>query len=152
MQTYLVHTRQPWRLAAELGPRGALGFHALMGGLVLSALVHPLFYVLLAWQAVSGELLAPAQTTAGAVLWAIAGINLVAGYVTSIVVGAVSAWRRGRPGLAFSALFMPLCWLLVSAAAYRALYQLATDPYLWEKTEHGQAPVAKRRGSRRRRR
>jgi hypothetical protein len=32
---------------------------------------------------------------------------------------------------------MPLCWLLASAAAYRALYQLATDPYLWEKTEHG---------------
>jgi hypothetical protein len=32
---------------------------------------------------------------------------------------------------------MPLCWLLVSAAAYRALWQLATDPYFWEKTEHG---------------
>ena len=152
MQTYLVHTRQPWRLGAELGPRGALGFHALMGGLVLSALVHPLFYVLLAWQAASGEILAPAETTAGAMLWAIAGINLVAGYVTSIAVGAMSTWRRGRPSLALSALFMPLCWLLVSAAAYRALYQLATDPYLWEKTEHGQAPAAARRALRRKRR
>jgi glycosyltransferase XagB len=152
MQTYLVHTRQPWRLTAELGPRGALGFHALMGGLVLSALVHPLFYILLAWQAASGEILAPAETTAGALLWAIAGINLVAGYVTSITVGAVSAWRRGRPTLALSALFMPLCWLLVSAAAYRALYQLAADPYLWEKTEHGQTPAAARRAMRRKRR
>jgi glycosyltransferase XagB len=41
MQTYLVHTRQPWRLNAELGLRGALGFHGLMGALILSALVHP---------------------------------------------------------------------------------------------------------------
>jgi hypothetical protein len=32
---------------------------------------------------------------------------------------------------------MPVLWLLMSAAAYRALYQLVRDPYLWEKTEHG---------------
>jgi len=137
MQTYLVHTRQPWRLSAELGLRGALGFHALMGGLVLSALVHPLFYVLLAYHALSGQLFTPAETFAGAVFWTIAWINLAAGYLMSILVGALSAWRRGQPGLALSALLMPLCWLLVSAAAYRALYQLATDPYFWEKTEHG---------------
>jgi cellulose synthase/poly-beta-1,6-N-acetylglucosamine synthase-like glycosyltransferase len=145
MQTYLVHTRQPWRLNAELGAGGALGFHALMGGLVLSALVHPLFYVLLTYQALSGRLFAPADTLAGAALWTIAWINLAAGYLTSIFVGALSAWRRGQPRLALSALLMPLCWLLVSAAAYRALYQLTTNPYFWEKTEHGLRP--KRRGS-----
>jgi glycosyltransferase involved in cell wall biosynthesis len=137
MQTYIVHTRQPWRLGAELGLRGALGFHALMGGLVLLALMHPLLYMLLACHAASGRLLAPAETPAGAAFWAVAWINLAAGYLTSMAVGAASAWRRGQPGLMWSALSMPLCWLLVSAAAYRALYQLATDPYLWEKTEHG---------------
>ena len=139
MQTYLVHTRRPLRLIADLGLRGALGFHTLMGGLVLSALAHPLLYALLAWQAAAGRLLAPAETPLEAVLWAVAWINLAAGYLASIVVGAVSALRRGQPGLALSALLMPLCWLLVSAAAYRALYQLATDPYRWEKTEHGVA-------------
>jgi hypothetical protein len=140
MQTYLVHTRQPWRLNAELGVRGALGFHAVMGGLVLSALVHPLFYALLGWHAVSGRLLAPADSFAGTVLWTVAWINLAAGYLMSICVGALSAVRRGQPRLALSALLMPLCWLLVSAAAYRALYQLAKDPYFWEKTEHGVRP------------
>jgi glycosyltransferase XagB len=137
MQTYLVHTRKPWRLGADLGVRGTLGFHVLMGGLVLMALLHPLFYAVLAYQAASGQLFGPAQSPAGTVLWAMAWLNLAAGYLSAIVVGAVSAWRRGHRGLARSALFMPLCWLLVSAAAYRALYQLATDPYLWEKTEHG---------------
>ena len=137
MQTYLVHTRQPWRLNAELGLRGALGFHALMGALILSALVHPLFYVLVAYHALHGELLTPSDTMAGTIFWAIACINLGAGYVTSILVGALSVWRRRRRELALSALFMPVLWLLMSVAAYRALYQLVRDPYLWEKTEHG---------------
>jgi cellulose synthase/poly-beta-1,6-N-acetylglucosamine synthase-like glycosyltransferase len=145
IQTYLVHTRQPWRLNAELGARGALGFHAVMGGLVLSALVHPLFYLLLAYHAWAGELFAPAASYAGAAFWTMAWINLAAGYLSSILVGALSALRRGRPSLALSALLMPLCWLLVSAAAYRALYQLATDPYLWEKTEHGKSPASRQR-------
>jgi hypothetical protein len=137
MQTYLVHTRQLVRLNRELGPAAAVGFHALMGGLIASALLHPLFYVLLAYHWLSDSLLVPADSTAGAVLWAIAGINLGIGYVVSILVGVASVWRRRRPGLALHALLMPLYWLLISAAAYRAAYQLVRDPYLWEKTEHG---------------
>ncbi len=147
MQTYLVHTRQPLRLIRELGLRGALGIHVLMGALVLSALVHPLFYAVLGYHALSGEVLARADTGIGAVLWMIAWINLSAGYLVSIFVGALSVSRRGRPGLAASALLMPVCWLLVSAAAYRALFQLATDPYRWEKTAHG-TPLPSRRRSR----
>jgi glycosyltransferase XagB len=137
MQTYLVHTRQPFRLHRELGLRAAVGFHALMGGLIVSALVHPLFYVLLAGYWLSGELLASAETTAGTVLWAIACINLALGYLVSILVSMVSVWRRGRRGLAMSALLLPLYWLLISLAAYRAVWQLARDPFRWEKTEHG---------------
>jgi hypothetical protein len=137
MQTYLVHMRQPGRLNTELGLRGAIGFHALMGGLILSALVHPLFYALLGYFAVIGDLFAPTETSFGAVFWAIAWINLGVGYAISILVGVLSVCRRGRLRLALSALLMPLYWLLISLAAYRALYQLARDPYRWEKTEHG---------------
>ena len=146
MQTYLVHTRQPWKLSAELGVRGALGFHALMGGLVLSALVHPLLYVLLAYHAAVGpaararrrRLPAPPCGPSPGSTWPPATSSRSSS-------GRSSALRRGQPRLALSALLMPLCWLLVSAAAYRALYQLATDPYLWEKTEHGVRPSAHRR-------
>ncbi|HWB45827.1 MAG TPA: glycosyltransferase [Hyphomicrobiaceae bacterium] len=144
MQTYLVHTRQPVRLARELGLGGALGFHALMGGLILSALLHPLFYVLLAYHALSGQLLARADSTIGALCWLLACTNLAAGYLVSILVGIVSVRRRGRRGLARSALLMPVAWLLISLAAYRALIQLVRDPFGWEKTEHGASLVAAR--------
>lgn len=145
MQTYLVHMRQPLKLTADLGLRGVLGIHILMGALVLSALVHPLFYLLLAYHAWTSQLLAWSDTPAGQTLWVIAWINLTAGYLVSIAVGAVSVCHRGRPRLALSALMMPLAWLLTSVAAYRALYQLATDPYRWDKTEHGVAARVKRR-------
>jgi hypothetical protein len=32
---------------------------------------------------------------------------------------------------------MPLYWLLISAAAYRALWQFMTARFEWEKTERG---------------
>lgn len=31
----------------------------------------------------------------------------------------------------------PAYWLLISFASYRALLQLITNPFHWEKTEHG---------------
>lgn len=143
MQTYLVHTRQPWRLARDVGLRGTIGIHVIMGALILSALAHPLFYVLLGYHALSGQFLTPSESLGGSVLWTVAWVNLTAGYAVSILVGALSVIRRGRPALALSALFMPLCWLLISAAAYRALYQLATDPYRWEKTTHGETATGR---------
>jgi len=137
MQTYIVHTRSLRRLNAELGLRAAAGLHVLMGGLIASALVHPLFYALLAYYWWTGELFVPAETKAGAVVWAVAWINLGAGYLVSIALGAASVCRRRRFGLALHALAMPLYWLLISIAAYRAAFQLVRDLYLWEKTEHG---------------
>ncbi len=136
MQTYLVHTRQPGRLHAELGWRGAVGFHALMGGLIMSALVHPFFYALLAYFLITGELFLPAETSLGTAFRAIAWVNLGVGYVISILIGMISVCRRRRFRLILSSLLMPVYWLLISLAAYRALYQLIRNPYLWEKTEH----------------
>jgi hypothetical protein len=42
---------------------------------------------------------------------------------------------------------MPIYWLLISAAAYRALWQFVTARFEWEKTEHGlpMAAPARRR-------
>ncbi len=49
--------------------------------------------------------------------------------------------RRGLLSTAWVLLLTPLHWLLLllSLAAWRALYQLIAAPYTWEKTEHGLA-------------
>ncbi len=136
IQTYGVHMREPRRLWRELGARRFLGFQVLMGGLILSALVHPWFYALLALDLWQGRLLGvPGSVFGQSLLW-IGIFNLIAGYVSAIGLGAVAAARRGRPGLAAHAILMPVYWLAISFAAYRALAQLITAPYYWEKTEH----------------
>ena len=138
MQTYLVHTRQPLQLMRELGFFRTLGFHLYLGGLILSALVHPLFYAALAAGYFFDLRPEGFDTAFGQAVWLTAIANLGVGYLTSIIVGVVAVRRRGHR-LTLSALLMPIYWLLISLAAYRAVWQLYRDPYLWEKTPHGLA-------------
>jgi hypothetical protein len=136
MQTYLVHMRRPRSLWSELGPRRFLGLQVLMGGLLLSALVHPWFYALIAFDLWEGRLLRAPQSMLGQTLLWVGIFNLVVGYVSAMALGGVAAVRRGRLKLAFHALLMPVYWLAISLAAYRALRELVTAPYYWDKTEH----------------
>lgn len=137
LQTWLVHMRDPRALWRELGPRGFFAFQVTIGGTILSALVHPWFYVLLAGEILGGSLLALPTSFIGAPFWAIAWFSLVTGYAAAMALTLLAAHGRGLRRLMPQILLMPLYWLLISAAAYRALWQFATAPFKWEKTEHG---------------
>ena len=65
--------------------------------------------------------------------------TLATGYVISGLIAGIGLARRGLIGCAWWLLLMPVYWLLLSVAAWRALFQLIRDPYAWEKTEHGLA-------------
>lgn len=45
--------------------------------------------------------------------------------------------QRGLRPLILSALAMPAYWLLISFGSYKALAQLISRPFHWEKTDHG---------------
>ena len=144
MQTYLVHLREPARLRRELGWRGFIGFHALLGGFILSMMFHPVCYVLVALEIWRGGFLAlTGGWLGGAALTGLALFNLIAGFSAAMALGVVATLKRRRAGLVPDALLMPIYWLLISFAAYRALWQLMVDPHRWEKTEHGEGePMA----------
>ena len=144
MLTYLVHMRRPTRLARELGLKRFLGFQALMGGLVFSALVHPLFYLMLALALSNGTFMAAPESDLELVLLTLAAFNLAAGYFSAMALAAIAVCRRRRFSLAFDVALMPFYWLLISLAAYRALLQLLRYPYLWEKTPHASRSRNKR--------
>ena len=65
------------------------------------------------------------------------------GYLISATLGLIGLARRRLLGCAWALLFMPVYWLLLSLAAWRALLQLLRNPYLWEKTEHGLARTSR---------
>ena len=135
IQTYLVHMRRPRVAARDLGWTRFLGLQILLISQVMSPFVTPwvLVFLPLQW----GYYLSGGETSsiAKALFW-LGSANLILGYGSVIVVGYMAAARQGRHRLARWALTMPLYWLLITAAAYRALQELVTAPFHWEKTRH----------------
>ena len=140
VQTWLVHMRNPTALWRELGPSGFFAFQIVVGGTILSALAHPWFYALACIELADGGVLARPGSVFGWPFWLIAMFDLSAGYLAAMGLGLLAVHRRGYGALLLQIPLMPLYWLLISAAAYRALWQFITARFEWEKTEHGLSP------------
>lgn len=136
--TYLVHMRAPRQLLADLGAWRFAGFQAVLAGMIASALVHPWFYVAIAYAALSGNVSWPdirvhpfATTVTGLCL-----VTLLISYTVSMALGVLARRRRGLSTSAGTLMFLPAYWLMISAAAYCALFELIVRPHHWAKTEH----------------
>lgn len=135
MQTWLVYMRQPWRTFRKLGWKGWLGFQAFIGGAFLGPLAFPplaamyLFWLLTRSRAL--EPLFPPPVLDVSLLLLVIGNGLLAYF------HMLAAWHRGRHLLVFCAVQLPAYYLLMSIAAWKALWQLVFRPHHWEKTEHG---------------
>jgi hypothetical protein len=68
---------------------------------------------------------------------------LICGYLISAVIGLIGLTRRRLLNCAWALVLMPIYWLLLSLAAWRALAQLMSNPYHWEKTDHGLARTSR---------
>ncbi len=137
MQTWLVHMRRPFRLLRELSPAGAVAFQLFLACNVFSALIHPLFMAVLCYYLLTQPPLEAisAMGQEATVFF----VTLLAGYASTIALDLVGLQRRGLLAHGWVLLLTPLYWLLLSLAAWRALFQLLFAPQLWEKTDHGLA-------------
>ena len=59
------------------------------------------------------------------------------------MLGLIGLARRRLLSTAWVLLLMPVHWLLLSVAAWYALYELVRNPYHWDKTEHGLARTSR---------
>lgn len=144
MQTWLVHMREPLRLLRDLGLPGFLGFQLMVGGNALAALVHPLFMAGLIYALASGSDILNGDAAALSVPGTLYGAAAVIGYLSSAFLGWLGLKRRGLGATAWVLLLTPVHWLMLSYAAWRALFQLFFAPYRWEKTTHGLAKTSHR--------
>jgi cellulose synthase/poly-beta-1,6-N-acetylglucosamine synthase-like glycosyltransferase len=129
MQTWLVHLGDARGLARSCGRGGFFVLHAVIGASVLSALGYPVFTGLyLGWLMWGGGWGLPG--------WIYAGV-FVAGHVAAMMAALAGACRRGHGDLVRLIPLLPLYWLLISAAAWRALAELVRQPHHWRKTPHG---------------
>jgi cellulose synthase/poly-beta-1,6-N-acetylglucosamine synthase-like glycosyltransferase len=135
MQTLLVHTRRPLHLIRSVGPLGFLGFVFFIGGTVLAGLLNPIFWALyLLWLVAS---LSGFESVFPQILLFLALFNLLAGNGAFIYLSMLAPIRRGWLELIPYSLTVFGYWVLMSIAAYKALWQLLRNPFFWEKTEHG---------------
>jgi hypothetical protein len=93
----------------------------------------------LIYSVMSGSAMWRDDSAAIAILAAVYSASVVIGYLTSAFLSWLGLLRRGLLPMAWVLFLTPLHWLLLSLAAWRALYQLTFAPYTWEKTEHGLA-------------
>lgn len=135
MQTLLVHTRRPLHFARSVGVLGLFGFVFFIGGTVLAGLLNPLFWffyiIWLVAAAVNLDVIFPHF------LLYLCLFNLLAGNGAFTYLVMLAPIRRGFLELIPYSFSLAGYWVLLSAAAYRALWQLLRDPFLWEKTPHG---------------
>lgn len=135
LQTWLVHMRTPGRLYRELGPGSFAIFHLMIGGVVASALLHPLLLVTLLGLvfrlAVEGGL--PRHES---IVLGLATMNVLGGYGAQLLLSWSSLDPAERPGFWKAALLTPAYWTMLSAVACRAVWELARQPHHWAKTPH----------------
>ena len=136
MQTILVHSRDPLKLAGEIGWRSFLTFHLLMTSIVLSSLLHPLFLLVLGLQLFNPAALLHAT---GGVGLALSIFIMVGGYTTYAAMAHMVLDQTRMHGLKKWIGLIPVYWLLIALAGWRAAAQLIIRPHYWEKTKHGLA-------------
>ncbi|MEM8651096.1 MAG: glycosyltransferase family 2 protein, partial [Pseudomonadota bacterium] len=134
MQTILVHSRHPFLLVREIGLKNALSFHILLTALVVSALAHPILLFLLFYKIFFGVV--NEQVTSDTVIFLMSVFNLVAGYLTYGLLAYIVLNSLRKDECKTSLAGIPIYWLIISIAAWRALVQLYFKPHYWEKTPH----------------
>jgi glycosyltransferase XagB len=135
MQTFLVYWRHPVALIRTIGFKNFLAFNLFIGGTPLTFLASPpLWGLFVFWLLTRSHFVEPLFPDA--VLY-LALANLLIGNFLGIYLNMIAIYLRKNYALMPYALLNPLYWLLHSIAAYKALGQLFTKPFYWEKTQHG---------------
>ncbi len=134
MMTWAVHMRSPRLLWRQLGSRAFLGFQVMFLGTIAQFLLAPLLW---SFMILPFGLAHPLATILPAALfWTMTAI-LALSELANLAIGIVGL-RRTRHGLSLWWVpTMKLYFPLASFAAYKALVELVTKPFYWDKTTHG---------------
>ena len=107
----------------------------LCAGMVISSVAHLVFlgslgyvFLVFAWH----ETIGPLQSA----ILGIDAVNIVLGYLTFLLLGRRTLLAKELPSFWKTILLTPFYWLLMSLAAWRALWKLYREPHHWEKTYH----------------
>ena len=131
--TYAVHMRDPGQLWRDLGARRFLGVQILFLGTLSQFTLAPLLWSFWTLALGLGHPLSPATAH---FLMGIGGLFL-ATELLNIAVGIVAVRKAGHHGLIGWVPTLHLYFPLGALAMYKALLEMLTRPFFWDKTDHG---------------
>ncbi|MFC3726769.1 glycosyltransferase family 2 protein [Neoaquamicrobium sediminum] len=134
-QTWLVHMRSPHTLWKDLGPLSFLLMQVLFLGMLVSALVHPVFLLTILYVIAKLAWVGSMQNLE-IVLVTIGFVNILAGYAAFVAIGMATLTLKEKVGLVSIALQTPFHWMRLSLAAWLALWEIYRRPHHWNKTQH----------------
>ncbi|QYK40935.1 MAG: glycosyltransferase [Paracoccaceae bacterium] len=139
MMTWAVHMRRPRDLWRDLGPRGFLGFQVMFLGTLTQFLLAPLLWSFLL---VPFGLAHPVATALPPPAFAaMIGLFLLTEAV-NLAVGWVGLRRAGHRFSPLWLLALHAYFPLATLAAYKAAWEMVTNPFYWDKTAHGLSDAA----------
>ena len=137
MQTLIVHARQPVFFWRDLGPRRAVAATTLIVGAIFGCLFWPAFAVGTIWRAVTAGrgAMYPLREMTDVFTYILA----ISGVWTILLPAVIAAKFRRLNVTTSMLLLLPVYYLMVSAATWVAMLDLALRPHYWAKTTHGRS-------------
>jgi cellulose synthase/poly-beta-1,6-N-acetylglucosamine synthase-like glycosyltransferase len=139
MQTLTVFLRAPRRHMRRMGWLPALSAFCVMTSLIAGPLFGPFYGLRLAYDLFWGDLLAPPSFTRLVFASLSLGVALFGALV--FILPNVIGMRRRRLRASSYLLLAPAYLLLMSLAAWRALWEWTRQPFMWTKTAHVPRPT-----------
>ncbi|CCU77971.1 hypothetical protein HSACCH_00308 [Halanaerobium saccharolyticum subsp. saccharolyticum DSM 6643] len=135
LMTFLVHNRHPIKFIKKVGFKGWLTLQLFIGGSVITQLAAPFFWVLfIGWLLDYFSFLTLFYDS---FLIKMSLVNLLFGNFLIIYLASIAVFKRNYHELILYVILNPFYYFMQSVAAWKAFFQLFSNPFYWEKTQHG---------------
>ncbi len=138
IQGFFVHIRSPRGFTRSIREPHFLTFLLVVGGKTLSVFINPFLWIItisyFLFRPYIGHLI---ESFYPAPIFYLGLFTLMVGNLIYLYNYMLGCAKRGYWNLVELGFLVPFYWLLMSFAAWKALYQILVKPYYWEKTPHG---------------
>lgn len=137
LQTWLVLMRSPKAAVNSMGIKAFAIFQLLIGGMLVSALLHPIILVFMT-TTIFAMMRPPASDipVRETIMFWVDLMNILGSYMVFWALGSSAMTTHERKRVGWRFMGIPLYWLMTSTAAWKAVIELKTKPFFWNKTPH----------------
>ncbi len=138
IQTYLVHNRRTNDFFEHNTAKVFFSFQIIVGGKILSLFINPLMWIIticyFLFRAHVGIFI---QSLFPLPILYIGAVSFVLGNFMYLYYYMAACIKRGHDSFVKYIFLVPFYWLGMSAAAWKAVYEIVVKPHYWSKTVHG---------------